>query len=152
MYIHNRIVSVSSQNFNLFVIRCCLRIPWDMCELMTRELVPLLWHHANCKNLSLHKKCCVNNLVFKIFIYFFLDVNTLNWNSFSFFYFYPLYKLINLLSDEFVDVCIYSNSRKIQLIFFIYWWNMHLKSQQEQVKSWRQLKLNAGEEIEDFYP
>lgn len=30
--------------------------------------------------------------------------------------------------------------------------NMHLKLQQEQVKSWRQLKLNAGEEIEHFYP
>lgn len=149
MYIHNRIVSVSSQNFNLFVIRCFLRIPWDMCELMTREFVPLLWHHANCKNLSLHKKCCVNNLVFKIFLY---RCKHFELKLIFFFSFYPLYKLINSLSDEFVDVCIYSNSRKIQLIFFIYWWNMHLKSQQEQVKSWRQLKLNAGEEIEDFYP
>lgn len=30
--------------------------------------------------------------------------------------------------------------------------NMYLKLQQEQVKSWRQLKVNAGEEIEHFYP
>lgn len=67
-------------------------------------------------------------------------------------FFYPLYKLINLLSYEFVDVCIDSNSRNIQLFFSSIGENMHLKLQQEQVKSWRQLKLNAGEEIEHFYP
>lgn len=37
-------------------------------------------------------------------------------------FFYPLYKLINLLSYESVDVCIDSDSRNIQLFFFIYWW------------------------------
>lgn len=67
-------------------------------------------------------------------------------------FFYPLYKLINLLSYEFVDVCIDSNSRNIQFFFSSIGENMHLKLQQEQVKSWRQLKLNAGEEIEHFYP
>lgn len=67
-------------------------------------------------------------------------------------FFYPLYKLINLLSYEFVDVCIDSNSRNIQLFFSSIGENMHLKLQQEQVKSLRQLKLNAGEEIEHFYP
>lgn len=96
----------------------------------------------------MHKKCCVIILVYKIFVYFLDEKTWAETNSF----FYPLYKLINLLSYEFVDVCIDSNSRNIQLFFSSIGENMHLKLQQEQVKSWRQLKLNAGEEIEHFYP